>query len=1024
MPFVRRSLRVLAVAASLASLVGVVAPLGGSAAGAPASAAGMRDFRIAGVPANLPADVGSGSGFCGSVSGTYSGRTVYGYNLGPSYLNVFACGPTLDQGWNNDPFESDFQCVEYSTRFMWEAYGLRAAPGNGGVFVANNHARFPSIVVGTPSPGNIPAPGDVVSLSGGAANPNAASAGHTAVVSDVSHVNMATGNGYITIVEENDGGAGTGRINVSNWSESMGNPQYANGLYWYPTVSWLELAGSASTAPGAASETRVCATCAPPLLHHGGPVMGTATLASIYWSTGPAVTPGYRSIIDGYLTNVSLSDPNSNVFGSNPLYGGSPPTTPPFTFAGGLSDASPLPAGGCAPDPGYTTCLSRPQVENEVNHVIYSQGSAPALDLAHVYVLFLPPGVESCAGPGSCSASSFCGYHSSYTYAGGTVLYAVVAYPTASTCTTGQSPNGDPIADGAVDTVSHQISETITDPLGTAWTDTAGNEIGDECANVYGAPVGSTDATKPKTSEFNQLIGSGAYYTQEEFSNSAYFATGNGCIQSPSQQAPGAGNGVSATGSPAQVPNDGSSTSTVTATVRSVQQQPVSGDRVHFTTFTRSGTCGTVNPTDVTTDASGHAATTYTASTADATCSVVATEATTGSNGRAVITQGVAGVYHALTPVRVADTRSGSGLPLAGQSLSSGQSDKLPVAGSNGVPADATTAVLNVTVTNPTSPSYLTVYPGGTAAPLASNLNFAAGQTVANLVTVPIGGDGTVRFFNHAGTTDVVVDLEGYMQRGAGPAGLYHPAVPSRITDTRPGSGQANAGASLGKSATLMVQVAGAGGVPASGVSAVVLNLTAVGASAPSFLTAFPSDAVMPLASNLNFLPGQVVPNRVIVPLGADGRVAVYNHLGGVDVVVDVAGWFTSGSDPQATGFRFTPIAPTRVVDTRALSGQPLAGATLSTGGFDSTSVASTASLPANAAGFAANVTVAGTTGASYLTVYPAGAAMPTSSDLNWVAGQIASNMLVSGLGTGGSITLYNHWGQSDVIVDLCGFWS
>jgi hypothetical protein len=200
--------------------------------------------------------------------------------------------------------------------------------------------------------------------------------------------------------------------------------------------------------------------------------------------------------------------------------------------------------------------------------------------------------------------------------------------------------------------------------------------------------------------------------------------------------------------------------------------------------------------------------------------------------------------------------------------------------------------------------------------------------------------------------------------------------------------------------------------------------VTAVDSTAPSFLTAYPSNAARPLASNLNFLARQVVPNRVIVPLGADGRVAIYNHGGSVDVVVDVSGWFTDASNPQATGFRFTPIGPTRVVDTRAGSGQALAGMTLGAGGVDTTSIATTAGLPANTAAVAGNVTVANAAGSSFLTVYPLGAGRPTSSDLNWVPGEVASNMLLGKLGNAGSISFFNASGHVDVVIDVCGFWS
>jgi hypothetical protein len=378
--------------------------------------------------------------------------------------------------------------------------------------------------------------------------------------------------------------------------------------------------------------------------------------------------------------------------------------------------------------------------------------------------------------------------------------------------------------------------------------------------------------------------------------------------------------------------------------------------------------------------------------------------------------------YTAVTPYRLADTRTDSGQPLAGQHLGAGAVDSVPVVGVDGVPAGATAAVLNVTATNPTSASYLTVYPGP-GLPLVSNLNVVPGQTVANLVTVPIGADGHVRVFNQSGTTDVVVDLEGYFVPGTGPSGLFNPLPPLRIADTRTGSGQPNAGQTLGAGGVLHVQVDGAGGVPSTGVQAVVLNVTATGPSAASYLTAYPGGANRPLASNLNFTAGQVVPNRVIVPVvggRTPGTVDIYNFAGSVDVAVDVTGWFTDAT-AGGSGARFTPVDPTRVADTRPQSGQPLAGNTLGEGG--SVTVSTTpAGPPPNAVAVAANVTVADGTASSYLTVYP-GSSQPVASDLNWTAGQVVPNLVITGM-NGNGVTAYNRFGSVDVVVDVFGFWA
>jgi IPT/TIG domain len=373
-------------------------------------------------------------------------------------------------------------------------------------------------------------------------------------------------------------------------------------------------------------------------------------------------------------------------------------------------------------------------------------------------------------------------------------------------------------------------------------------------------------------------------------------------------------------------------------------------------------------------------------------------------------------VYHPNNPFRLFDTRSN------GQHLTAGRTDFVQVVGVDNVPGNATAAVVNVTATGGTASSFFTVFPGGNPRPLASNLNFVAHQTVANLVTVPIGSGG-VDVFNLAGTADAVVDLEGYFAPTvSGPAGTYTPLPPARITDTRAGSGQPNAGHRLGANSTLFVPVNGHGGVPATGVSSVVLNVTAVGPSGSSFLTVFPHGTPLPLASNLNFTPGKVVPNRVIVPV-ASGGVDIYNQQGSVDVVVDTGGWFSDGSG--VTGFTFTPLVnPTRIADTRHNSGLPLAGQTLGARDTRTVLVTTPLNLPGGTQAVAANVTVTNTSGPSFLTVFPTGAAQPLASDLNWVRGQTVPNLAITQLGSGGDLQVYNNTFSVDVIVDVFGYWS
>ena len=146
--------------------------------------------------------------------------------------------------------------------------------------------------------------------------------------------------------------------------------------------------------------------------------------------------------------------------------------------------------------------------------------------------------------------------------------------------------------------------------------------------------------------------------------------------------------------------------------------------------------------------------------------------------------------------------------------------------------------VLNVTAVGPTKASHLTVWPSGTARPATSNLNFVPGQTVANRVMVPVGANGKVSIYNLTGTVNVVVDVTGYFTASffepPRPGPGFYPVTPARIADTRPSSGYAGAGHTLFPGDILAVQVAGLGGVPASGTTAAVLTVTATNRRTPA----------------------------------------------------------------------------------------------------------------------------------------------------------------------------------------------
>lgn len=236
--------------------------------------------------------------------------------------------------------------------------------------------------------------------------------------------------------------------------------------------------------------------------------------------------------------------------------------------------------------------------------------------------------------------------------------------------------------------------------------------------------------------------------------------------------------------------------------------------------------------------------------------------------------------------------------------LSAGGQLQIQVTGQGGVPAGATGVLLNTTVTDTTAGSFLTIYPTGQARPLASNLNWIAGVTVPNLVEVPLGSGGQVTAFNLSGSADVVADVEGYYgpNSGSAPTGLFNPVAPARVCDTRPASTSSPAnqcsGMTLTAGGTQNVQVGGQGGVPASGVGAVVLNITVTNTTAGSFLTAYPAGQQRPNASNLNWTVGQTVPNPVVVPV-TNGSISLFNLAANADVIVDVGDGSPMAPSPQ-----------------------------------------------------------------------------------------------------------------------------
>ncbi len=403
------------------------------------------------------------------------------------------------------------------------------------------------------------------------------------------------------------------------------------------------------------------------------------------------------------------------------------------------------------------------------------------------------------------------------------------------------------------------------------------------------------------------------------------------------------------------------------------------------------------------------------------------TFSTAGLLGQAVpaVAADAGSTYVPLSPARILDTRNGTGRGGVVGPISSGGSVELTVIGVGGVPASGVEAVaLNVTAVNGTAlDSYLTVFPTGTERPLASNLNFNAGKTVPNLVMARVGTGGKVTIYNNNGNADVVADVQGWYASPVNPVGSrYVPVEPARVLDTRFSIG-AGFGPVPGGVAIDLV-IAGRAGVPESGVTAVVLNVTAVGVSGPdSFVTVYPSGTERPLASNLNVVEGQAVPNAVVARLN-NGRVSLYNNLGYVDMIADVQGWFAAPSDVLTGQSSYNPMAPARALDTRDGTGTGGVSGQTGPGGIVVLQVTGRNGLPeTGVSAVVLNVTVTNPTGPdSFLTVYPSPSPRPLASNLNFKAGQTVANLVVARVGPTGAVTFYNNLGATHIVADVQGW--
>lgn len=359
------------------------------------------------------------------------------------------------------------------------------------------------------------------------------------------------------------------------------------------------------------------------------------------------------------------------------------------------------------------------------------------------------------------------------------------------------------------------------------------------------------------------------------------------------------------------------------------------------------------------------------------------------------------------TPTRVLDTRNTSQPRRSGDTTQS-------LAGV--VPATATAAVLNVTVTGGTNPGFVTVFPAGTTRPNTSNVNFQANQQQANEVISRLANQSVTLYVgsnpSRPASVALIVDVVGYLTNDptVTNGGRITPVTPKRMYDSgstlRTGETQVDLSSAIGNA------------------TSVVLNVTVDHPTTPGFVVVYPTGSTKPNTSNVNFAAGQTQANEVITKVGTNGKVSLF--LGGskppaARLIVDLVG--TIASATSAGSEVYTPLdSPVRALDTR-----PAFATGTSSPGRKNGPVTFTlpSSVPSTAVAVVLNVTTTGASRAGFVTVYPAGTANPGTSNVNFRAGSDQANEVLTAISSGRQVTLDVGGANAPVtylIADVTGY--
>lgn len=254
-------------------------------------------------------------------------------------------------------------------------------------------------------------------------------------------------------------------------------------------------------------------------------------------------------------------------------------------------------------------------------------------------------------------------------------------------------------------------------------------------------------------------------------------------------------------------------------------------------------------------------------------------------------------------------------------------------------------------------------------------------------------------------------------------SGTFTTLGPARLLDTRIGKGAARG--RLGPGRALTLKVGGRGGVPATGVSAVVVNLTGVAPTAATYLTAYAAGDARPGVSNLNLGRGAVRANYATVPVSSTGSITIYNHSGSVDLVLDVLGFYNAEGSGRPPATEYLPVSRVRLFDSRTVRALDAHESFSQSVDFEDPDVPETMGDNDRVRALVLNLTAVSPQRAGSLVVWSGAGSPPGTSTVNFAAGLTIPNLVVTPTIFDGGEPSYtvtnNSSGRTHFVVDLVG---